>query len=96
MPADPSNPENWSGKNKLAVVIETAAFVNEVARFSCATFFSVDALGSGSPSFSRLASRSSVVKETRLHSIRPSSVQLLLSCPKRAIFWRHPLFFISL
>ena len=25
MPADPSNPENWSGKNKLAVVIETAA-----------------------------------------------------------------------
>ena len=25
VPADPSNPENWSGKNKLAVVIETAA-----------------------------------------------------------------------
>jgi|SRR6056297_428670 len=25
VPGDPSNPENWSGKNKLAVVIETAA-----------------------------------------------------------------------
>ena len=25
MPADPSNPENWSGEDKLAVVIETAA-----------------------------------------------------------------------
>jgi len=25
VPADPSNPENWSGKDKLAVVIETAA-----------------------------------------------------------------------
>jgi len=25
VPADPSNPENWSGENKLAVVIETAA-----------------------------------------------------------------------
>jgi transposase len=25
VPAAPSNPENWSGKNKLAVVIETAA-----------------------------------------------------------------------
>lgn len=25
VPADPSNPEDWSGKNKLAVVIETAA-----------------------------------------------------------------------
>ena len=25
MPADPSNPENWNGENKLAVVIETAA-----------------------------------------------------------------------
>ena len=24
VPADPSNPENWSGENKLAVVIETA------------------------------------------------------------------------
>jgi len=25
VPADPSNPENWSGENKLAVVIETAS-----------------------------------------------------------------------
>lgn len=25
MPADPSNPEHWSGENKLAVVIETAS-----------------------------------------------------------------------
>lgn len=25
VPADPSNPENWSGKDKLAVIIETAA-----------------------------------------------------------------------
>ena len=25
VPADPSNPENWSGENKLAVVIEIAA-----------------------------------------------------------------------
>ena len=25
VPADPSNPENWSGENKLFVVIETAA-----------------------------------------------------------------------
>jgi len=25
VPADPSNPENWSGQDKLAVVIETAA-----------------------------------------------------------------------
>ena len=25
VPADPSNPDNWSGENKLAVVIETAA-----------------------------------------------------------------------
>jgi len=25
VPADPSNPENWSGEDKLAVVIETAA-----------------------------------------------------------------------
>ena len=24
VPADPSNPENWSGENKLAVVIESA------------------------------------------------------------------------
>jgi len=25
VPADPSNPEHWSGENKLAVVVETAA-----------------------------------------------------------------------
>jgi len=25
VPADPSNPENWSGQDKLVVVIETAA-----------------------------------------------------------------------
>jgi len=25
VPADPSNPEQWSGENKLAVVVETAA-----------------------------------------------------------------------
>lgn len=25
VPADPSNPESWSGENKLAVVVETAA-----------------------------------------------------------------------
>jgi len=25
VPADPTNPENWSGENKLAVVVETAA-----------------------------------------------------------------------
>jgi transposase len=25
VPADPSNPESWSGKNKLAVIIETTA-----------------------------------------------------------------------
>jgi len=25
VPADPSNPESWSGENKLAVVIETSA-----------------------------------------------------------------------
>ena len=30
VPADPSNPENWNGENKLAVVIETAA-LNEQA-----------------------------------------------------------------
>ncbi len=30
VPADPSNPENWSGADKLAVVIETAA-LNEQA-----------------------------------------------------------------
>ncbi len=29
VPADPSNPENWSGENKLAVVIETAALNEE-------------------------------------------------------------------
>ncbi len=29
VPADPSNPENWSGDNKLAVVIETAALNEE-------------------------------------------------------------------
>ncbi|MDO8863778.1 transposase [Haliea sp. E1-2-M8] len=29
VPADPSNPENWSGKNKLAIVIETAALNEE-------------------------------------------------------------------
>ena len=29
MPADPSNPENWSGENKLAVVIETASLNEE-------------------------------------------------------------------
>ena len=29
MPADSSNPEKWSGENKLAVVIETAALNEE-------------------------------------------------------------------
>jgi transposase-like protein len=29
VPADPSNPESWSGENKLAVVIETAALNNQ-------------------------------------------------------------------
>ncbi len=29
VPADPSNPENWSGANKLAIVIETAALNEE-------------------------------------------------------------------
>jgi transposase len=29
VPADPSNPEHWSGENKLAVVIETAALNEE-------------------------------------------------------------------
>jgi len=29
VPADPSNPENWSGENKLAVVIETAPLNEE-------------------------------------------------------------------
>ena len=30
MPADPTNPENWSAQDKLAVVIETAS-LNEQA-----------------------------------------------------------------
>ena len=29
VPADPSNPDNWSGENKLAVIIETAALNEE-------------------------------------------------------------------
>ena len=29
VPADPSNPENWNGETKLAVVIETAALNEE-------------------------------------------------------------------
>ncbi len=29
VPADPSNPENWNGENKLAVVIESAALNEE-------------------------------------------------------------------
>ena len=29
VPADPSNPEHWSGENKLAVVIETAGLNEE-------------------------------------------------------------------
>jgi transposase-like protein len=29
VPADPSNPESWSGENKLAVVIETAGLNEE-------------------------------------------------------------------
>lgn len=29
VPADPSNPENWNGENKLAVVIETASLNEE-------------------------------------------------------------------
>jgi transposase-like protein len=29
VPADPKNPENWSGENKLAVVIESAALNEE-------------------------------------------------------------------
>lgn len=35
VPADPSNPENWSGKNKLAVVIETAALNEEELSAYC-------------------------------------------------------------
>ncbi len=29
VPADPSNPENWNGENKLAVVVETAGLNQE-------------------------------------------------------------------
>lgn len=35
VPADPSNPENWSGKNKLAVVIETASLNEEELSAYC-------------------------------------------------------------
>ena len=35
MPADPSNPENWSGENKLAVVIETAGLNEEALAEYC-------------------------------------------------------------
>jgi len=35
VPADPSNPENWSGKNKLAIVIETAALNEEELSAYC-------------------------------------------------------------
>jgi transposase-like protein len=35
VPADPSNPESWSGKNKLAVVIETAALNEEELSAYC-------------------------------------------------------------
>ncbi|MEX2488550.1 MAG: IS3 family transposase, partial [Pseudomonadales bacterium] len=35
VPADPSNPENWSGKNKLAVVIETTALNEEELSVYC-------------------------------------------------------------
>lgn len=35
VPADPSNPENWSGKNKLAVVIETATLNEEALSVYC-------------------------------------------------------------
>jgi len=35
VPADPSNPENWSGKDKLAVVIETAALNEEELSTYC-------------------------------------------------------------
>lgn len=35
VPADPTNPENWSGKNKLAVVIETAALNEEELSTYC-------------------------------------------------------------
>ena len=34
VPADPSNPENWSGENKLAVVIESTALnAEELAEY---------------------------------------------------------------
>ncbi len=35
VPADPSNPENWSGENKLAVVIETASLNEEELAAYC-------------------------------------------------------------
>jgi len=35
VPADPSNPDNWSGKNKLAVVIETASLNEEALAEYC-------------------------------------------------------------
>ena len=35
VPADPSNPENWSGKNKLALVIETATLNEEELSVYC-------------------------------------------------------------
>ena len=35
VPADPSNPEHWSGENKLAVVIETAALNEEELAAYC-------------------------------------------------------------
>ena len=35
VPADPSNPDNWSGENKLAVVIETASLNEEELAAYC-------------------------------------------------------------
>jgi transposase len=35
VPADPSNPENWSGENKLAVVIEIAGLNEEALAEYC-------------------------------------------------------------
>jgi transposase len=35
VPADPSNPDNWSGPNKLAVVIETASLNEEELAAYC-------------------------------------------------------------
>ncbi len=35
VPADPSNPEHWSGENKLAVVIETAGLNEEELAAYC-------------------------------------------------------------